>query len=313
MDLAFEKWHGCLNDFIVTWVSDLDDLVLASLKRQAAQLCHRHGGVGADGILVLQTRTRADLTPDRLTIINSDGSIARNCGNGLRCAALSVLKRHREQGDPRNLPEMIELAVEGVPMLCRFMKTGAAFPLVAVDMGVPALGDDVPWYQAAEAAVRAVGSSVGEPKLAAGMSVCDLGNPHIVITSERGGRDLLLKVGPPLQNNAAWDGMNVHLVTPAEPAAKDQARAGLELGSGSVISELYQAWVWERGAGETMACGSGACAIGAAALATGLTERGTWIAVDMPGGRLYVRQDSAREPVLLAGPGVYVFSGKLVI
>jgi diaminopimelate epimerase len=105
--------------------------------------------------------------------------------------------------------------------------------------------------------------------------------------------------------------MNVHIVKPLPLTGKDQARAGSELGHR--LSEVYQAFVWERGAGETMACGSGACAIGALALSTGLVEREDWIAVDMPGGRLYVRHEQEDGPVLLAGPGAFVYSGKLAL
>ena len=113
MYLDFEKWQGCANDFVVLWISDRDgDVVLGSLKRQAKDICDRHLGVGADGLLVLQTKVPEDLMPYKMTIINSDGSVAQNCGNGLRCASLSIRRRHDEVTN--DLPEAIEIEVEGL-------------------------------------------------------------------------------------------------------------------------------------------------------------------------------------------------------
>ncbi len=303
MFLPFEKWHGCLNDFVVVWISDQDgDVVEGSLKRQGSAYCDRHSGIGADGVLVLRTKTRGDLTPYKLTIVNSDGSIAKNCGNGIRCAALSVLKAHREKGNPKELPEMVALDVEGELLTARFMRTAGAYPLVCVEMGAPTLGDDVVWAKDADREAKRLGSFQE-------IGVCEIGNPHIVLTTDGASRDLVLKIGPALQKAPLADGINVHLIKSITLTDKDQARAGAELGHR--LSEGYQVFVWERGAGETMACGSGAAAVGALALASGLVDRSDWIAVDMPGGRLYVRQQSPEDPVLLAGPGAFVFDGKV--
>ena len=311
MFLEFEKWQGCENDFAVVWLADSDgDVVLDSLKRQAKTLCDRHRGIGADGLLVLRTAKRESLTPHGLVIINSDGSVAKNCGNGLRCAALSVFKRHAEQGDKRAELEAVELNVEGVPMVCTFTSGKAGgWPLVVVAMGRPSLEREVAWYDEAAAAVKKVAAALQLPELGRDLGVCEIGNPHLVLQTPQASRALLLQVGPALQSAGPWDGINVHLVRPKALSAKDQSRAGQELGER--LTEAYDAFVWERGAGETRACGSGACAVGALALATGLVERDGWLAVDMPGGRLYVKQSEVAEPVLLAGPGSFVFSGKV--
>ncbi len=303
MFLPFEKWHGCLNDFVVFWMSDQDgDIVEGSLKRLGKAYCDRHAGIGADGVLVLRTKQRGDLTPYKLTIINSDGSIAKNCGNGIRCAALSVLKAHREKGDPRDLPEMVDFDVEGKGLTARFMRAAGTYPLVCVEMGVPKLGADVPWAKDADREAKRLGSFEE-------IGVCEIGNPHIVLTTDDASRDLVLKIGPALQKAPLADGINVHLIKPLTLTDHDQARAGTELGHR--LSEGYQVFVWERGAGETMACGSGAAAVGALALASGLIERSDWMAVDMPGGRLYVKPQGPNEPVLLAGPGAFVFDGQV--
>lgn len=313
MQLRFEKWHGCLNDFAVIWLSDLDgDVVMDSLKRQAVALCHRHGGIGADGLLVLTTKKRDDLDPYKLTIINSDGSIAKNCGNGLRCAASSVLMRHRQKGDPKDLPEAVELEVEGAAMICRFMKKEVPYPFVAVDMGVPKVGDQVAWRDDAIRSIKQVAGEAGQGSLGLDAEVCEIGNPHLVITSDAASRDLIVTLGPRLQKTDAYDGINVHLAKPMTLTDKDQARAKQDLGQGfGELGEVYSVFVWERGAGETMACGSGACAVAATALATGLVDRSSWIAVDMPGGRLYVRHEAEDEPAVLAGPAAFVYGGTI--
>lgn len=313
MFLDFEKWHGCRNDFIVTWIGDADgELVESSLRRQAVALCDRRAGIGADGILILRGKTRDALTPDRLAIINSDGSLAANCGNGLRVAALSVLKRHREKGEPKELPEAVSLTITTDPAagekVCRFLRPSGAWPLVAVEMGV-ARTDGVPWKADALAQLASLAKSLGAPGLAAEAGVCEIGNPHLVVPFEGASRELVLRLGPAMQAGTSWSGLNVHLVHSVPLTDKDQQRAGQELGGR--LGELFRAYVWERGAGETEACGSGACAVAACSLASGLGERDQWIAVDMPGGRLYVKQDDPGEPVLLAGPGVFVYSGKL--
>ena len=114
MIVDFEKWHGCRNDFLVIWSTHNEaNYLLGSLQRQASALCSRKGeGVGADGLLILLTESRADLKPDKLVIINADGSLASNCGNGLRCAALSVYKKICQYGHVSDEPEFIELKVK---------------------------------------------------------------------------------------------------------------------------------------------------------------------------------------------------------
>jgi diaminopimelate epimerase len=310
-----EKWHGCKNDFIVTWISDADgDVVLDSLRRQAPGLCARDGsGIGADGILVLQTKLRTSLMPESLTIINSDGSIAKNCGNGIRCAAASIRRRNHQERKEDDFPEAIELNVAGRQIVCRFMDQGQRSDLgfIAVEMGIPTIGDDNEWHQDAKKEVSRVANELKMGSLGRDVNTCEIGNRHLVFFLEDADRSQLLRVGPALQKSAYWDGINVHLCRASAPTVADQAAAKKILGGR--ISEVYKVFVWERGAGETQACGSGACAVAAAALTTGLLERNEWIAIDMPGGRLYCKQDDASDPMTLAGPAQFVFGGILEI
>lgn len=312
MFIDFEKWHGTKNDFVVIWLPESDGgIVLGSLKRQAKNICDRHTGIGADGILVLHTKQRGDLIPERLSIINSDGSVAMNCGNGLRCAALSVLKANLEGGHPAEIPDACEFIVEGVPILCRFLDNKSIKTLVAVDMPVAKSGEEVAWGQPVLDATHDLLAEIGLKKNSYTLEVCDLGNPHIVVNTDQASRELMLKVGPPLQTRSGMDGINVHIVHASD--LKDSERADGRRQLGDSVSELYKMYVWERGAGETMACGTGACAVAVSALNTGLTERSEWIAIDMPGGRVFVKQEDELAPVTLAGPAMFVFSGKLEI
>jgi len=313
MHLAFEKWHGCLNDFVVVWLRRQDETELGSLRRQAKSICDRHGGIGADGLLILLLDTHTDILPSELIIINSDGSEAATCGNGIRCAALSALKRHKEKGSPHDALEMLSLKVSGEEIICRYMNRfggsgdRSGWPLVAVDMGIPKVDQDNPWNGDAEAEIKRVAAESGVSDLGSDAHSCDIGNRHLVFMRQDIDRGLLMKVAPRLQKSAVWDGINVHLAAPRTVENADQARAGKEIGQR--IGERYEVLVWERGAGPTNACGSGACAVAAAAFETGDASRAAWVAVDMPGGRLYVKQAADDDPVTLAGPGILVFTG----
>lgn len=310
MDLQFEKWQGCRNDFVVLRITDADgDIVLNSLRRQAPRLCDRHAGVGADGLLVLWTRVKDEVMPHRLSIINSDGSIAQNCGNGLRCAAASILRAYRKKAGPHASLEMLDLPVESQTKICRFLNPHQVDPLIAVEMGVPILNEHLSWWHDAQADVKAAVAQLDRQRNVQDLAACDIGNRHLIITMEDASRDVVRTLGPALQVSRHWDGINVHLIRSSPVTEKDQALAKNALGQ--KISEIFQAFVWERGAGETMACGSGAAAIGASALASGLLSRHAWIGVDMPGGRLYVKQEHEDDPVTLAGPASFIFHGTL--
>jgi diaminopimelate epimerase len=310
LSLPFEKWHGAKNDFLVVRLGESDTgTVLEVVRRAASRLCDRHAGVGADGVLVLVGKTRDDPAPGRLVILNSDGSEAKNCGNGLRCAAASIVKR------AGSAAAAVELSVEGRKMTCRLLRAGDghADAVVAVDLGAAKTDAAVPWRDAALAGVTEVGKTLRLKAFGAFAQVADLGNPHVVVATPDASADLARRAGPLLQRNdrwPAWDGINVHLVKRVAVSADDQRRAAAELG-GDGVEALYQAFVWERGAGETMACGTGVGAIAAVAWASGAAPRGSWVAVDMPGGRLYARQDKAEAPVTLAGPAAFICRGEV--
>ncbi|MFK7826029.1 MAG: diaminopimelate epimerase [Oligoflexales bacterium] len=313
MKILFEKWHGCQNDFIVIWTnSNESKYLLTSLQRQANQLCNRTGlGIGADGILVLN-KDHGDEFPKNLSIINQDGSLARNCGNGLRCAAASIYQRHQEELKKDEILEQVELCVEGRSFLCQFLHEANSkpVPMIAVDMGLLALNEQNSWHSKNRELLRGEELSDLTKNLGEAFSA-EIGNQHIVFLCEncKEPESILMQLGPKLQKTPYWDGINVHIAMEASWNISELSEAKKALGS--PIGDLYEAWVYERGVGPTQACGSGACAIGASILSQGFTTRGEWIAIKMPGGTVFVKQVEANEGVLLAGDANFIFSGEL--
>ena len=114
-----------------------------------------------------------------------------------------------------------------------------------------------------------------------------------------------------MQSSRHGDGINVHIANSYDIQDGDLQKARRDIGE--PIGELLKVFPWERGVGATQACGTGACAVGVVALESGLIERSDWIGIDMPGGRLYVKQANAGDEVILAGPTAFVFSGSLEI
>lgn len=312
MEIDFEKWHGNKNDFILTWFNH-DAISFEALRKATPQLCGRDGaGIGADGILVLHTKTAKDLLPYQLSIINSDGSLAETCGNGIRCAALSILQHHHEADCKVDLPEGIDLNLRNGKATIRFLGRLEAsrrgqLPLVAVEMGRPVINKANPDFTAAATFLKEKAQEIGLPEITRDWSLVSLGNRHLVINLEKVSRDLIRKIGPALQTSDLWDGINVHIV--ANKALGDGDRRQSSQSLGQAIDELFEVFVWERGAGETQACGSGACAVAAASFASGFSDRKTWLGIDMPGGRLYIKQESEDDQMTMAGPAALVFRG----
>jgi diaminopimelate epimerase len=316
MELEFEKWHGNKNDFILTWF-DHDQVAFDALRRQAPALCQRDGGgIGADGILVLHTKTARDLMPYKLSIINSDGSLAQTCGNGIRCAALSVLTHHIQAEQKVEVPDAIGLQLESSTVSCRYLGRltpgrSGQLPLVAVEMGQPIVNKENQDYSEVKTIVEHKAKELGLPALARDWHLVSISNRHLCFFLDRVNRDMIRHIGPAFQTSSLWDGINVHIC--ASKVVQDDDRRTSAQVLNRPIDELFEVFVWERGAGETQACGSGASAIGASAFASGLTDRRNWLGIDMPGGRLYVKQENASDSVTLAGPGHMVFRGRLVI
>lgn len=281
MTLRFTKMHGLGNDFIVI------DGVLHSVPQEggrwAPRWCHRHFGIGADGLLFVLPSKVADF---RMRLFNADGSEAEMCGNGLRCLAKFVYERgytHRE-----------EFTVEtpaGI-MRPRLKVEGGKVVSVTVDMGEPRLARrQIPMLgEPAEEPV--VGEEVEVEGQSFRMTAVSMGNPHAVLFLPQVEGYAVEHWGPRIERHPLFpQRTNVEFVEVMSP------------------SEVRMR-VWERGVGETLACGSGACAAVVAGVLNGLMQpRAT---VHLPGGDLLIewREDGR---VLMTGPAEEVFQGEVPV
>lgn len=270
--LNFTKMHGTGNDFVLLNGTRRPVKLSAALSRK---LCDRHFGVGADQILVLEPSKKADF---RMRIVNSDGSEVEMCGNGIRCAARYAFDR--------GIVKKKDMAVE---TLAGIIRPSLQNDIVRVDMGAPVLdAEKIPTRgkgRVIDAPFRWTGNEVR-------MTCVSMGNPHAVIFV-----DDLSKVpagvwGPQLENHSFFP-----------------KRANVEF-TQVISSRRVKARVWERGAGLTLACGTGACAIAVAGVLTGRLQRE--VTVSLPGGDLRVEW-AADEHVYMTGPAAYVFEGEYEI
>ena len=278
MKLNFTKWQGCGNDFV------LIDCLESHLERDYAslgkELCDRHYGIGADGILVVEPSETADF---RMRIINADGSEAEMCGNGIRCFARYLY----DFGRTEKTEFTVETGAGGLVPSLR-LENGKVTG-VRVDMGEPILaGDDIP--------VKGFGRDkvVNEKLTVQGqdykMTCVSMGNPHCVIFVEDAENFPIEELGSLFEHHEAFPHKtNTEFVT-----VRDRRHLRMR--------------VWERGASVTLACGTGSCATLVAGVLTGRTERAAEIELD--GGCLLVEW-ADNNHVFMTGPAELVFAGSL--
>ena len=272
MKLRFSKMHGIGNDFVVV---DCRAHPLGLDTKQIARLGDRHVGVGFDQLLTIEP-ARDPGCSFRYGIYNSDGSPARQCGNGVRCVA-AWLRRDGALGTGATRLESPSGAIA-----VEILGDGR----VRADMGVPAFAaQDIPlrmaesdlyWLQIDDTDVE--------------FGAVSMGNPHAVIEVADVAAAPVTTLGPGLSADAAFpQGCNVGFAQ-----VLDRARLRLR--------------VWERGAGATLACGSGACA--AVAILNRRGKLGADVAVELPGGTLDIHWQGAGSPVWMTGPAQFVFEGE---
>jgi diaminopimelate epimerase len=275
--MRFAKYHGIGNDFLF-FADANDELRLA--PETVARLCDRRFGVGGDGVIRVAPGSQGgDLFMD---YVNSDGSIGEMCGNGIRCLAVFA----REEG----LADGSTIRVETRAGLKTVEFVGG--DRVRVDMGPPIFTPaEIPVKWKDDDALHAKFHVDGEMIEAACLS---MGNPHAVLWVDDPMTAPVRELGPRLEHHDAFpNGANVefaHVVSP----------------------ERVEMRVWERGSGETLACGTGACAVAVAArLLGGTNERMT---IGLPGGDLDIEWSGSvynESPVYMTGPVVKAFEGEI--
>lgn len=271
--LDFTKMHGAGNDFIV-----LDGIrdELPPLEPIAAQLCDRHFGIGADQLLVVRPSRSADF---RMQIYNADGSQVEMCANGIRACFLYLREHGHSRAD--------EIRVE---TLGGIVTPRAAGPgRVRVEMGRPILEP--------EKIPTTLGGGSGPllevplPGLGVNVSSVSMGNPHAVIFVDDPDRAPVETLGPRVEHHPAFPN-----------------RVNVEFAS-VVSRRRIRQRTWERGTGETLACGSGACAVAVVSMLRGLVERS--VAIELRGGELQIDWPDDGAHVAMTGPAVEVFSGRI--
>ena len=274
--MDFSKYEATANDFIML---DCTCGELHLTAEKVASLCDRHTGVGADGVIVMLLSERADIM---MRIFNADGSEAQMCGNGIRALFRFALDRGVASGDRIT----VETA-SGLKTVSR-KRAESGEELFAVEMGAPAWTRSDVGMAGEDEAVK-VPVELGDGTVLSATCV-SMGNPHCVIFVDEVEGHRVADIGPMLENHSLFgERTNVEFVR-------------------VVNEERLEVRVWERGVGETMACGTGACASLVAANLNGLTGRKAVVA--LPGGELEV--EWLVEGVRLTGPARHVFDGSMV-
>ncbi len=275
--MRFSKMHGAGNDFVVL---DLRGGASPPKPDACARIADRHRGIGCDQLLTIELpRSKGAVASYR--IWNADGSHSEQCGNGARCIAAWLVR----EGAAPMLGEFSIDSPAGEHLVHRDAQGG-----FVIDMGAPQFEPGlVPmfgWHEARDAyTVYAEGKSIR-------FGAVSMGNPHAVIEVAGVDNATVAATGGALQRNAAFpESVNVGF---AEVVARDRIRLR----------------VFERGVGETLACGSGACAAVAVLTRRGQLDSDRDIVVELPGGDLQIRYDQGSGRVAMGGPSAFVFEGE---
>ena len=277
--MKFTKMQGLGNDYV--YVNCFKEKI-DNPPELARRISDRHFGVGSDGLIMINPSDKADF---EMEMYNADGSRGEMCGNGIRCVAKYVYDY--------GLTDKTHISVEtlgGIKYLDLTVEEGKV-KMVKVDMGKPEL-------EPLKIPVRASGDkAVDEPILVGGneyrMTCVSMGNPHAVIFIGCDVREFPLEeIGPKFENHERFPNrVNTEFVR-----VIDRRTAEMR--------------VWERGSGETLACGTGACAVAVACALNGFTE--DEVTVRLLGGDLQIRWDREKDTVFMTGPAEVVFDGEWI-
>ncbi len=280
--LSFTKMHGCGNHYI--YINCFEEPVPEDPAALSVRLSEPHFGIGSDGLILILPSEKADA---KMRIFNADGSEGKMCGNGVRCVGKYLF----DHGMTNGRTTITIDTLSGLKTLTMQTENGKA-TVARVDMGAAILTPkDIP--------VKSENNSAIDIPLVIDEKVyhitcVSMGNPHCVIFQKENVETLdLERIGPAFENHPMFpDKINTEFVN----VLKD----------GSLRMR-----VWERGSGETWACGTGSCAVGVAACLTGRAEKNTDITVHLRGGDLKIRYTG--ETVFMTGAAVTVFEGTIEI
>lgn len=284
--LHFTKMHGCGNDYIYF---DCFEEEIQNPEALAIRLSDRHFGVGGDGIVLICPCETADA---RMRMFNADGSEGKMCGNAIRCVGKYLYER---RGMKREVLTVATLS--GIKTLhLHTDETGETVETVTVDMGQAVLNpEEIPCSIPADEEGRVIAKPVKMAGSEYRVNAVSMGNPHCVLfVHENFGDDFSLEnfdiaaIGPLFEND------------PLFPERVNTEFALLDDGG-------IRMRVWERGSGETWACGTGACAVAVAAVENGFFREGEDISVRLRGGDLVINYTPER--VLMTGPAAFAFDG----
>lgn len=277
--MKFTKMHGCGNDYI--YVNCLEEKVPNPVEA-AKKLSDRHFGIGSDGLILIHPSDKADF---RMEMYNADGSESAMCGNGVRCIAKYVYDY--------GLTDKTKVELEtkaGIKYLDLKVENGKV-SMVTVDMGEPILVPrEIPVASDKERVIA-------EPITVGGtdyeFTAVSMGNPHAVVFVEDTESIDIEEIGPKFEFHEMFpERVNTEFIQ-----IVDKKRINMR--------------VWERGTGETLACGTGACASVVACVLNGLTDNEVF--VHLLGGDLLVKYDQKQNKVFMTGPAVTVFDGEVEI
>ena len=278
--MKFTKMHGIGNDYI--YVNGFEEK-LENPSEAAVKLSDRRFGIGSDGLILILPSDVADC---RMEMFNADGSIGKMCGNGIRCVAKYVYDRGLVKKDVLRVETR-----SGVKTLQLRVEDGKVAS-VRVNMGQPELDPEkIPVLFSKD---RMVDEEVYTPSGNVWRVTCvSMGNPHAVIFVDDVEGVNLPAIGPEMEKHAMFP-----------------ERANIEFAQVTGPHEV-QMRVWERGSGETLACGTGACACAVASVLTGKADRD--VTVHLRGGDLHVFWDPDTDDVYMEGPAAFVFDGTVEI
>ena len=271
-DIIFTKMHGIGNDYIYI---HCPDGAPSNISELSVEMSRPHTGVGSDGIILILPSEKADFM---MRIFNADGSEARMCGNGIRCVGKYVYDKGLTQSKTLHIDTL-----SGIKTLTLHTGTGGVVENVTVDMGLPSITD--PILGESRNPDAPVQTSGGYLRLTA----VSMGNPHGVIFVDSLDKTDVHATGRELELHPMWP-----------------ERANIEFAE-VVSRHSIKLRVWERGSGETMACGTGACATAVASIITGRCD--SPVTIHLPGGSLEISLSPSGH-VLMTGPASTVYEGR---